>query len=99
VANEYLPRFLDRLNARFGVPAGNPELAYCPLPAGVELRRVCCFKFGRIVSRARLLTQTVQLAFFVPAQGDARGVHCDSLTGWRRVTKFQPNWCLCPSTV
>ncbi|MEO5918479.1 MAG: ISNCY family transposase [Candidatus Limnocylindrales bacterium] len=49
-ANAYLPGFLARLNARFGVPAASPEVAYRPLPDGLDLERVCCFKYGRIVA-------------------------------------------------
>lgn len=49
-ANDYLPGFLARLNARFGVSAREPEIAYRPLPDGLDLDRVCCFKYGRIVA-------------------------------------------------
>ena len=50
VANDYLPGFLARLNARFGVPSAEPEIAYRPLPAELDLERVCGFKYGRIVA-------------------------------------------------
>jgi transposase len=49
-ANAYLPGFLARLNARFGVPAASPEVAYRPLPDEIDLERICCFKYGRIVA-------------------------------------------------
>jgi len=49
-ANAYLPGFLARLNARFGVPAASPEVAYRPLPDDLDLDRICCFKYGRIVA-------------------------------------------------
>ena len=49
-ANAYLPGFLERLDARFGVPAGSPEIAYRPLPDELDLDRICCFKYGRIVA-------------------------------------------------
>ncbi len=49
-ANGYLPGFLGRLNARFGVPAASPEVAYRPLPDELDLERICCFKYGRIVA-------------------------------------------------
>ena len=49
-ANAYLPGFLARLNVRFGVPAASPEVAYRPLPAELELERICCFKYGRVVA-------------------------------------------------
>ena len=37
-ANALLKEFLDRFNARFGVPAQHPEAAYRPLGPGVGLR-------------------------------------------------------------
>jgi transposase len=49
-ANAYLPGFLLRLNARFGVPAAEPEIVYRPLPDELDLERICCFKYGRIVA-------------------------------------------------
>ncbi len=49
-ANAYLPGFLVRLNARFGVPAASPAVAYRPVPDELDLERVCCFKYGRIVA-------------------------------------------------
>ena len=49
-ANAYLPGFLVRLNARFGVPAAEAEIAYRPVPAELDLERVCCFKYGRVVA-------------------------------------------------
>jgi transposase len=49
-ANDYLPGFLARLNARFGVPAASPDVAYRPLPDDIDLDRICCFKYGRIVA-------------------------------------------------
>ena len=49
-ANAYLPGFLVRLNARFAVPANSPEIAYRPVPDELDLDRICCFKYGRVVS-------------------------------------------------
>ena len=49
-ANAYLPGFLARLNARFGVPVASPDVAYRPLPDDIDLERICCFKYGRIVA-------------------------------------------------
>lgn len=49
-ANDYLPGFLARLNARFGVPATDPEIAYRPLPVELDLTRIGCFKYGRVVA-------------------------------------------------
>ena len=49
-ANAYLPGFLVRLNARFGVVAADPEIVYRPLPDELDLDRICCFKYGRVVA-------------------------------------------------
>ena len=46
-----LKDFLDRFNARFGVPAQHPEAAYRPLGPGVCLDRVLCFRHSRRVAR------------------------------------------------
>ena len=52
VLQAYLPRF----NAQFGVPAAQPELAYRPLPAGLDLETVCCFKYLRTVAPDNTVT-------------------------------------------
>lgn len=49
-ANRFLPGFLARYNARFGVPAVDPAVAYRPPPGELDLERICCFKYGRIVA-------------------------------------------------
>ena len=43
--------FLPRFNARFGVPAAQPGSAYRPLPLGLQLQGVLCFKYQRTVAR------------------------------------------------
>ena len=50
-ANVVLKEFLDRFNARFGVPAQHPEVAYRPLEPGVCLDTVLCFRHSRKVAR------------------------------------------------
>jgi transposase len=50
-ANAFLPDHLDRHNARFVVPAADPEPAWRRLPRGTRLERVCCFKYRRTVAR------------------------------------------------
>ena len=50
-ANGLLKEFLDRFNARFGVPAQHPEAAYRPLGSGVCLDTVLCFRHSRRVAR------------------------------------------------
>lgn len=48
-ANAFLPGFLDAFNARFAVPAAEPNAAYRPVPAGFDPDRVFCFKYERVV--------------------------------------------------
>jgi len=50
-ANRVLRDFLPRFNARFGVPAAQPGLAYRQLPPGLCLDGVLCFKYQRTVAR------------------------------------------------
>ena len=50
-ANVLLKEFLDRFNARFGVPAQHPEAAYRPLGPGVCLDTALCFRHSRRVAR------------------------------------------------
>ena len=50
-ANALLKDFLDRFNARFGVPAQHPEAAYRPLGPGVCLDTALCFRHSRRVAR------------------------------------------------
>jgi len=50
-ANQVLSDFLPRFNARFGVPAAQPGAAYHPLPPGIALDEVLCFKYQRTVAR------------------------------------------------
>lgn len=77
LANAFLPHFLDRFNARFGVPAAEVESAYRLLPPDLELERVCCFKYERDVrsdntitfgSRVLQLTATRQRASWAQAR-------------------------------
>ena len=49
-ANAFLPGFLERFDARFGVPAMHPHPAWRPLASGIDLARICCFKYGRVVA-------------------------------------------------
>ena len=46
-----LKDFLDRFNARFGVPARHPQVAYRPLGSGVCLDTALCFRHSRSVAR------------------------------------------------
>lgn len=49
-ANRVLADFLPRFNLHFGVPAAQPGPAYRPLPPGLELEGVLCFKYQRKVA-------------------------------------------------
>lgn len=48
-ANAVLRAFLPRFNRRFGVPPASDVPAWRPLPAGLELARVCAFRWRRAV--------------------------------------------------
>lgn len=49
-ANVLLAAFLPRFNERFAVPPAVESVAYRPLPQGLILERVCCFKYVRTVA-------------------------------------------------
>jgi transposase len=62
-ANQVLWAFLTGFNARFGVPAAQPGLAYRPR-AGLDLAGVLCFKYQRTVAKdntIRFAGHTIQL--------------------------------------
>ena len=48
-ANEVLRDFLPRFNRRFAVPAASDVPAWRPVPDGVDLDRVCAFRWRRAV--------------------------------------------------
>jgi len=48
-ANRVLARYLERFNRQFAVPAADPTCAYEPVPAGLKLDRIFCFKYERLV--------------------------------------------------
>lgn len=50
-ANAFLPHFLERHNARFVVPAADPEPAWRPWPDGLSSDAVFCFHYPRRVAR------------------------------------------------
>ncbi len=50
-ANRVLQAFLPRFNERFGVPPSQPEMAYRPLHAGLDIDAVLCYKEVRKVAR------------------------------------------------
>lgn len=75
-ANDYLPGFLARLNARFSVPAAEPQIVYRPVPVELDLDRICCFKYGRIVAADNTIRfggRILQLGSVGARRGLARG--------------------------
>ena len=48
-ADALLPVFLPRHNARFAVPAASEVPAWRPVPAEIDLARVCAFRWRRLV--------------------------------------------------
>jgi transposase len=48
-ANQVLARYLQRFNRQFAVPAVDPTCAYEPVPVGLKLDRIFCFKYERLV--------------------------------------------------
>ncbi len=50
-ARVVLKAFLEHFNERFGVPAQEPEGAYCTVEAETCLDRVLCFRHSRRVAR------------------------------------------------
>ena len=49
-ANRVLARFLPRYNRRFAIEPADPEPAWRPLPADVELDAVLAFRYRRVVA-------------------------------------------------
>jgi transposase len=49
-ANQVLPGFLSRFNARFAVPPAEEPSAYRPWPTGLKPEDVLCFKHERVVA-------------------------------------------------
>jgi len=63
-ANQVLWAYLPQFNAGFAVPAAQPGSASRPLPPGLELATVCCFKYTRAVAAdntIRFGQETLQL--------------------------------------
>jgi hypothetical protein len=49
-ADQVLQAYLPRYRRQFRVPAAQPGSAYRPLPPGLDLDTVCCFKYERTVA-------------------------------------------------
>jgi hypothetical protein len=86
-ANRYLEEeFLPELNARFGVPAGQPEDAHRPLADGVDLARIVSIQESRVVAkdwtvrwRNRVMQLPREAAEFI--QSGRRVTVCEPLVG------------------
>ena len=55
-ANLVLAGYLPRFNAQFAVPPADPVAVWRPVPAGIELERVFCFKYRRKVAKDHTVT-------------------------------------------
>lgn len=67
-ANARLPGFLAAFNARFAVPAADPTPAWRPLPAGLDLERVLCFPYERVVRPDNTLAFAGRALQLLPGQ-------------------------------
>jgi transposase len=50
-ANAYLPEFIEKYNKKFGKPAASPFNAHRPLDQKIDLKRILCEKFDRLVRK------------------------------------------------
>jgi len=50
-ANRFLQEYLPRYNEHFAVPPAKPESAYHPIPPGLEIDGILCFKERRRVAK------------------------------------------------
>jgi transposase len=49
-AEPVLAAWLARFNARFAVPAADPEPAWRPVPEGLDLDAICAFRYERVIA-------------------------------------------------
>ena len=70
-ANAFLPAFLGRHNARFAVPAADPEPAWRPFPEGLDAATVFCFHYPRRVARDATVSWG-ETALALPKRPDGR---------------------------
>lgn len=71
-ANLVLPGWIDRHNARFAVTAADPELAWRPLPGGLEPEAVFCFRHTRRVARDGTFTLAGESLMLAPGRVEPR---------------------------
>ena len=76
-AKAVLKQFLPRFNRRFRVPAQCPDPAFQPLPPGLRLEQILCFKHRRRVARGNTVKfqwRTLQLLPSQQRRSDAGAV-------------------------
>lgn len=72
-ADEVLADYLPRYNARFGVPAADPEPAWRPVPPGVDVRAVCAFRYDRVIANDATV-RIGSLVLDIPRQAGGRSL-------------------------
>jgi transposase len=75
-ANAVLAAYLPRFNARFAVPAANPDPAWRALSPAIDPWQICCLRYLRVVGRddtVRLGEHRLQL---LPARGHGTYARC-----------------------
>jgi transposase len=70
-ANAFLPAFLVRHNARFAVPAADPEPAWRGWPTGLSAETIFCFHYSRRVARDATVSWGEE-ALSLPRRQDGR---------------------------
>ena len=68
-AKAVLKQFLPRFNRRFRVPAQCPDPAFRPLPPGLRLEQILCFKHRRRVARGNTVKFQWHTLQLLPSQG------------------------------
>lgn len=71
-ANAFLPGFMERFNARFAVPADDPEPAYRPAPNASELRHLLCWRHLRTACKGSTISFQGTTYHLVDAQGSSK---------------------------
>jgi transposase len=82
-AEPVLAVWLPRFNARFAVPAADPEPAWRPAPEGLDLDAVCAFRYERVIANDATV-RVGGLVLDVPRQPGGR-----SLAGKRVEVRLQ----------
>jgi hypothetical protein len=82
-ADDVLADWLPRFNARFAVPAADPEPAWRAVPEGLDLDAVCSFRYERVIANDATV-RVGGLVLDVPRQPGGR-----SLAGRRVEVRLQ----------